>query len=58
MVCREDHGHAVILGQPVDEPHEVDDALGVESGGRFVEHQDLRLHREDARDGDPLLLAA
>ena len=58
MVGREDHRHAVLLGQPVDERHEVGDALGIEPRGRFVEHQHLRLHREDARDGDPFLLAA
>ena len=30
----------------------------VELGGRLVEDEDGRAHRDDARDGDPLLLAA
>jgi hypothetical protein len=36
----------------------VADELGVERRGRLVEQHQLGLHRERARDRDPLLLAA
>ena len=33
-------------------------AGGIQAGGRLVEHQHLRPHRQHRRDGDALLLAA
>ena len=64
---RDDAFHPVLGehdGQPevVDEPGEGSEHLfgsgRVECGGRLVEHQDPRVHREHGADRDALLLAA
>ena len=34
------------------------DEFGIERARRLVEEEEFRLHREGARDGDPLLLSA
>src|SRR5690349_10489258 len=46
------------LGQFADDLQHLADEFGVERRGRLIEQHELRLHGEDAGDGDPLLLAA
>ena len=57
LVGDDEHRHAA-LGEVL---HDVEDAaheLGVERRGDLVEEHHVRVHRERARDGDALLLAA
>lgn len=56
LVRDDDHGHA-LLGEVRHDVQDLVDHLRIESGGRFIEEHDLRLHRERAGDGDALLLA-
>ena len=46
------------VGDLAEDIEHVSDYLGVERGRDLVEEQDLRIHREGARDGDALLLPA
>src|SRR6202035_2497141 len=52
-----DHRHAVV-GELAHDGKYIADQFGVERGSRLVEQDRLRLHRQRARDGDTLLLAA
>jgi len=56
-VGHDDHRHAV-LGELDHDIEDLVDHLGVQRAGRLVEEHDLRMHREGARDGHALLLAA
>jgi hypothetical protein len=57
LVGDDDHGLAA-GGERAQRLQHLLRQLGVEGGGRLVEEEDLGLHRERARDGDPLLLSA
>ncbi len=45
-------------GEFVEEFHHLFGTCGIEGIGRLVEDKDRRFHCEDARDGNPFLLAA
>ena len=57
LVGHDHHGHAV-LGERAHHRQHLADQLGIERGGRLVEQDRLRLHRERAGDRDALLLSA
>src|ERR1700689_4126210 len=57
LVRHHDHGHAV-AGELSHHSQHVADQFGVERRRRLVEQDRSRLHRQRARDGDTLLLAA
>ena len=63
--ARQSGDHVEIVGdqdqraaQLLKTGHELVAAFGVQTGGRLIEHQHFRLHRQHARNGDPTLLAA
>jgi hypothetical protein len=57
LVGDDDHRHA-LRGELAHDRQHVADELGVQRRGRLVEEHHLGLHRERARDGHALLLAA
>ena len=57
-VLGEQHGHALVVHEPLQGGDHVLGALRVELGGRLVEHEDARPRCEGRCDRDPLLLAA
>ena len=57
LVGHDQHGHAAI-GEVAHDGQDLCDQLGVECAGDLVEQHGLRIHRERARDRDPLLLPA
>jgi hypothetical protein len=54
---RDQDGRAA-LDQPLEPGHHLGFALGVETGRRLVEHEHGWVPQQDARDADPLTLAA
>ena len=55
-VMRGDDNRVAVGVQSIQEPDQPVRHLWVEPGGRFVRHDDLRLHGQHTGDGDPLLL--
>jgi hypothetical protein len=58
VVGDHDDGGVVFLRDLLQQADDLEPALGVERGGRFVGEDDRRLVGESTRDGDSLLLAA
>ena len=52
-----DHRHAA-LGKLLHQLQHLADHLGVKGGGRLIEQQHIRVHRQRTHNGDALLLAA
>ena len=57
-VADDDDGRAGALAVITDIVHYLTAACGVKPGGRLVEYQHARSHRDNARDGDAALLPA
>ena len=58
VVVGHDHeGHAALVGQPLDQPHDRLPVLGVERGGRLVGEEDGRLIGQGPGDRHPLAFA-
>ena len=58
MVGDEHHGDALLPVQLMNGGKHLLPPDGVQHGGGLVQHDALRLHGDDAGDGDPLLLTA
>src|SRR5882672_7251974 len=58
VVRRDDHGRAVLCGEPGEEVDDLAAGSSVEVPGRLVREHDSRLHGERTGDRDALLLAA
>ena len=54
----QDHRDAVIAVEQPDRPHDFLSALRIEHRCRFIQHDAVRPHRDDARNRNTLLLAA
>ena len=57
-VADDDDGGVVGLAIGFDVGQNTGGPGGVQAGRRLVQHEDLRLHGDDARNGDPALLSA
>lgn len=57
LVCDDDH-RALLAGELANDGENLLRQLGIERGGRLVEAEDLRVHRQRAGDGDALALPA
>ena len=58
VVGNEHHGNALLPVQPSDGVYDLPAASGIQHGGGLVQNDTLRLHGNNARDGDALLLPA
>ena len=56
LVRGQEDGHLVVAGHPVEQRHDLLDALGVEIGQGLVEQEELRAADQGMGDQDPLLL--
>ena len=57
VVLDEEHGHALLVADLLDERRELGGLLRVHARGRLVEEEELRVRRERARDLEPPLIA-
>ncbi len=57
LVRHDDHRH-VLVGKRADHAQHLAGQKRIERGGRLVEKEDFRLHRQRAGDGHALLLPA
>ena len=58
VVGDKDNGDAEFAVQLTDNIHDLTAALGIEHGGRLIEHNAARHHGDNACDGNSLLLSA
>ena len=58
QVGGEENGHALLISQPIKRFPEIDPRTGIESGGGFVEEQNLRPMEQALGDFDPALQTA
>ena len=54
----DDDADALFPVEPVNRIHDLAPSARIKHSGRFIQNDDIRLHRQHARDGDALLLSA